>query len=114
MNLQDVYAALGGNYDDVLARFGKEERVVRFLGLFLRDGSFSDLQKAVAENDSAAAFAAAHTLKGVALNMGLCALADSASRLTEQLRGGGDMDSALYRAVCEDYRAAVHIIGQLD
>lgn len=112
MNLQNAYAALGGNYDDVLARFGKEERIVRFLGLFLQDESFSDLQKAAAENDSAAAFAAAHTLKGVALNLGLGSLADSAARLTEQLRGG-DMDEALYRTVCEDYRAAVHIISQL-
>ena len=47
-----------------------------------------------------AAFRAAHTLKGVAANMGLLRMQEAASALTEALRAG-DMDSAraLYPAV---------------
>lgn len=115
MTLQELYAVVGGDFDDVERRLRGEERVRRFVDMFAGDESFSQLQDAVACQNWQAAFAAAHTLKGVALNMGFNNLAISASVLVEQLREGKDpTDGAAYRVVCSDYACLVDAIGALD
>ena len=70
MTLQNFYDSIGESLDDVLNRLHKEERITKYLGLFLQDPSFNDLEKGFAENDIEKAFRAAHTLKGVASNLG--------------------------------------------
>ncbi len=88
MTVQECYAALGGDYDDVMRRFRTEEKVRKFALMFLRDTSYSDLCAALAQGDAETAFRAAHTLKGVGQNLGFTALYQAASELTELLRGG--------------------------
>ena len=51
------------------------------------DPCFSDLKTALSRRDTEAAFRAAHTLKGVAQNLGFSDLQRTASELTEALRG---------------------------
>ena len=55
---------------------------------------YADLKTAVNNNDWEKAFLAVHTLKGMALNLGLSALASASSNLTEELRGGLKSESA--------------------
>lgn len=86
MTIREVYAYAGGNYDETIKRLGSEEIVNRFAERFLSDGSFRSLEKAFDEGDGESAFRAAHTLKGVAKNLGFADLGDSASVLTEILR----------------------------
>lgn len=86
MTIQETYAALGGNYEEVLGRFRTEERILKFMGLFLKDDSFSNLQKALEQNNLEEAFRAAHTLKGVSSNLGFTRLYRSSHGLTELLR----------------------------
>ena len=57
------------NYDDVLARLSKEERVEKYIIRFLDDQSFVQLKVALAEGNTELAFRSAHTLKGVAQNL---------------------------------------------
>ena len=105
MELAELYERIGGSMENLFGRFGNETRVKRFLGLFLKDPSFAELQAAAEAGDWAAAFRAAHTLKGVTANMNFTRLTHSASALTEALRGGKTLeDRALLDAVCEDYR----------
>lgn len=104
MELKELYEKIGGDYDDVMMRFGKETRIKRFLGLFLKDTSFSELQTGIEARDWETAFRAAHTLKGVAGNMSFEKLRASASELTEAIRGGVELkDFALYDTVCADF-----------
>lgn len=86
MTIREVYVYVGGNYDETVKRLGSEEIVNRFAERFLSDGSFCSLEKAFDEGDGESAFRAAHTLKGVAKNLGFADLGDSASVLTEILR----------------------------
>ena len=81
--------------DGALARLMQNEGLLtRLLRAFLQDTNFAQLQQALAARDGKAAFAAAHTLKGVAGNLSLNALYERVSGVVECLRGG-DMDAAL-------------------
>lgn len=86
MLLTEFFDNIGESLENVMIRIKKEERIVRYLGLFLQDPSFSDLEKAFEANDVQSAFRAAHTLKGVASNLGFDKLSEASSILTEDLR----------------------------
>lgn len=88
MNLKECYSAAGANYEDVMRRFVSEERVERFLKMFLRDQNFNILCSAMDKGDFDSAFQAVHTIKGICMNLSLSALLDSCVELTENLRSG--------------------------
>lgn len=73
--------------------------------MLLRDTSYSNLCAALNEGDYESAFRAAHTLKGVALNLGLGRLAKSSSELTEALRAGRENEAVqpLFLLLEHDY-----------
>ena len=72
MKLDEFFRCVGGGYGEAKARFQNDERIVRFLNMF--------------PGDATTAFRAVHTLKGVALNLGLGSLAHASSQMTEVLR----------------------------
>lgn len=72
MKLDEFFRCVGGGYGEAKARFQNDERIVRFLNMF--------------PGDTTTAFRAVHTLKGVALNLGLGSLAHASSQMTEALR----------------------------
>ncbi len=89
MKLDEVYRAAGGDAALTVSRLGGEERVRRFLRCYPADSSYDRLRAALAAEDREAAFLAVHTLKGVALTLGLNRVGNAAARLTEQLRVPG-------------------------
>ena len=115
MDLRECYAQLGGDYDAVIGRLRSEDRVIRFAGLFRADESFSLLETAMAASDWTTAFRAAHTLKGVALNLAFTRLADSSSELTEALRSGAPAQdpTPLYETVRTDYQTVITALEAL-
>lgn len=86
MTLEQMYAAIGGDYKGVMERLPSADFVRRFALKFLQDDSFPNLKKALEAQDAPTAFRAAHTLKGVCQNLGFDALYAPASALTEALR----------------------------
>lgn len=111
MTLKECYDAFYGSYDDALERLMSEDLIRKYLSLFLEDDSFELLTKGLDENDDQKAFMAAHTLKGLALNLDMTALARSASDLTEALRGGRKPEADdLYEACKADYERTVGAI----
>ena len=115
MDLKTCYTQLGGDYEDVMGRLRQEDRVEKFLRLFPEDENFQLLTQALERQDWTAAFRAAHSIKGVALTLGLTALAASSSELTETLRPGAPTQDPqpLYQAVKGDYEKTLAAIGQL-
>ena len=85
MTLEQVYAAIGGDYKGVMERLPSADFVRRFALKFLQDDSFPNLKKALEEKDAPTAFRAAHTLKGVCQNLGFDALYVPSSALTCKL-----------------------------
>ncbi|MBQ9043986.1 MAG: Hpt domain-containing protein [Eggerthellaceae bacterium] len=90
MTIEELYAAIGADYDDVRKRLPSDDLVARFVGRFAEDESCANLVAAWAAGDEQAAFEAAHTAKGVCANLGLSKLASLASDVTEALRPGND------------------------
>lgn len=116
MDLKTCYQQLRGDYEAVIGRLRQEERVAKFLRLFSSDESFSLLTRALETQNWNDAFRAAHSLKGVALNLGLAALAASSSELTEALRSGAPAQDpgSLYQVVKADYDKTLAAIADLD
>lgn len=90
MSLEMFYATIGGDYDSVKGRFVTDERTEKFLNMFFDDDTYENLQAALATQDMETAFRCAHTMKGVAREVGLDKVADAAARLTEALRPQAD------------------------
>ena len=115
MTVRECYEEMGADYEEVLRRLANEERVARFLLKFSCDESFDGLVKAVEESDYEVAFRAAHTLKGICLNLSITRLAESSSALTESLRAGGWSEEAgpLFERVKDDYSQTIQAIQRL-
>lgn len=115
MELKAFYAAVGGDDRQVLNRLPSEDMLRRFLHKFSKDPSHAELLSALAAQDFAAAFRAAHTLKGTAANLGLDDLSAAASELTEALRGAQlPPPDSLVAAVNIAHQTALRQIDRLD
>ena len=111
MTLEAFYAKIGGNSADVLRRLPSEAMVRKFIGKYPADTSWGSLESAINSQDWEAAFRAAHTLKGVALQK----LYLSSAALTEALRGPKPLtDPALREAVAMDQAALLTAIQELE
>ena len=88
MDVRNCYKQMGGDYEEAIRLMGNDERIIRYLKIFRKDTNFSSLCYAIQQNDMKAAFHAAHTIKGVALNLSLTSLAVQIKDLTEILRIG--------------------------
>ena len=112
MTIEERYALMQGDYADAKRRLMKDERIEKYLGIFLKDQTMQQLDNAVkaypdstqpVEQQRETIFRAAHTLKGVAANLALTNLAHAASELTEQMR---DLQSDPSVQLMDDVRKA--------
>lgn len=88
--LQDA----GFETTQTLQRFsGNEALYLRFLNKFTEDDTFSKLAPALMAGDFESTLIAAHTLKGVAGNLGLTRLWHACSQMVSLIRQG-DTDAA--------------------
>lgn len=91
MTLREMYDDIGGNYEEVINRLGGargESLLFKLMGMLPHDTSMEDLHRALETKDYELAFRAAHTYKGIVMNLGLGPLVDTAKELTECLREG--------------------------
>ena len=120
MNLEECYNAFGGDLEDAIAHLKNEDIIYRFTKRFLEDKSFGKLCDCVANEDYEEAFKAAHSLKGVCLNMSFKNLSKSACEITEFLRDktNEEVDDKMCRelltSVTKDYETLINAIRKLD
>lgn len=111
MTIQECYAALGGDYEEVVGRLYSEALVKRFVGKFLADQSFQLLESSLSAEEYDEAFRAAHTLKGVCQNLSFTSLYQSSHEITEALRTKDYAQAArLFSDVSRDYERTVAAI----
>ena len=104
MTIQECYAALGGDYEEVLNRLYSEALVRKFIGKFSSDPSFQLLSDSLKAGSYEEAFRAAHTLKGVSQNLSFTKLYHSSHEITEALRTKNyDQAHQLLATVAADY-----------
>ena len=114
MNLQEFYAVVGGNCEEALSRLMGEAMLRRFVSKFPNDQSFAALKQAIADGERETAFRAAHTIKGLCLNLGFGKLLASSEALTEALRNEmPDNVNELFEKVSEDYALTMDAVEKL-
>lgn len=113
MSFETDFRAAGNDYDGALERAaGDTELLASLMAMFLADESFSRLRSALENNDCKAAFAAAHSLKGSSGMLGMTALFDAMSRITEYLRSGAlEPAKAMFPIAKREYERIVSLIG---
>lgn len=108
--------AAGIDVSDALGRFmDNEALMLKFLQRFPGDHNFRLLKEAMERGDTAQAFEAAHTLKGVTGNLAMAELFQQVSLLVEDLRSR-DLAAAQKRmpALEECYGRIVTALNGLD
>ena len=115
MTIPEFYQQIGVNYDDVLRRMGKEERIRKYLYKMKDDETFGQLKKSFAAGDYESAFRAAHSLKGICLNLALDPVTGSAVALTEALRSDPIALEAPQLLACveADYEKLMELLDKL-
>lgn len=88
MTVEQFYEYIQGDYNGTKSRLMTDDRILRFVNKFPADGSYNLLVDSLASANVEEAFRAAHTIKGVAQNLGFTALYKAAEAVTEILRAG--------------------------
>ena len=117
MNVNEFYNAVGGDYNDVLERLQNDAAIKKFLMMLNRDKNMEMLTEAIRTSDTEKAFRAAHTLKGIALNLSLSAFADVCSNMTEMLRNKDVMPKEaveMYDDVNGQYSKIIDLLKELE
>ena len=115
MTIQECYAQMGADYNEVFRRLYNEAMIRKFVLLFPKDDSFHNLEAALKEQNVKEAFRAAHTLKGVCQNLGFSNLYAPTYTLTETLRAGQlEGTQEQFAKVAEQYRCTMDAIRALD
>ena len=114
MTLQEFYAVAGGDYNEAVSRMMGEAMLRRFLAKFPGDPSFSALEQSLDAENREESFRAAHTIKGLCLNLGLGKLRASSEALTEALRHEMPANAAeLFAQVKADYELTVDALAKI-
>ena len=114
-NKRNCLLQAGVNVDEALERFMQNEALLlKYLRRLPADPTYAALCQALDRQDAQAAFAAAHTLKGLAGNLSLQQLYTLVSLQVEQLRGG-DLSGAAETMprIRQAYEAAVQAVEAL-
>lgn len=113
MTIEECYQKMGANYQDVIKRLPSVSMIEKFALKFREDTSFQELETALNEKQVDLAFRAAHTLKGVCMNLGFDHLYKPSFEITESLRAS-NLDLALqqFDAVKEQYSKTIAALNE--
>lgn len=117
MTVNEFYQKVDGDYTDAINRLQSDVLIQKFLKMLPRDNSMTLLAEAVEKSEAEQAFRAVHTLKGMALNLSLAALAETCSAMTELLRGKDSLPAETgqyYDAVRREYERVREALEELD
>ena len=107
MTVKECYESFGGDYEGVMSRLAKEERIIKYAGKFVNGTDYQSMLDALAAGDKEASFRGAHNLKGVSANLGFTPLFDTSSTLCEALRPGNPpVEQAEIDKMLENVKAA--------
>ena len=116
MTVKEMYEAMNEDYNEVFDRIGNDKWIAKYLKKFITEDYAVELRAAIDGQNWEKLFKDSHSLKGLALNLGLARLAETSTVLCESVRHGtpdGEVE-ILYKATEEAYRDAVSWIGKLD
>lgn len=116
MELKEVLESLGVDYEVLKERFSYNENLLRkFILKFPGDDCYHQLQLAIESEDYETIMRMAHTLKGLAANLGFDQLSFKCNDLVQYLRENGRDDVIkLNRAIGEEYNRIITGLALID
>lgn len=88
MTIQELYAQIGGNYEQAQRVMKMDKLIDRYVRKFPGSSAFDALKAGGETMDPTALFESAHALKGVCANLGFDEMASVAGDITEDYRPG--------------------------
>ena len=89
--------------------------IIKLVKKFESDQSYAELKQGLADKDVEKAFRAAHTLKGICLNLGFAQLTEDVVNITEILRSGKlEGTDELFSKIQTTYENTVATIKKMD
>ena len=116
-DLKQMLEDYGADYQTTMGRFaGNEQIYLRIFSMLPKDKNMNKLRQALSDCDHTAAFDAAHTLKGVAGNLGLTPLQRALSEIVEPLRIQVQcMEyTSLYEKAQKEFERALNLLRELE
>ena len=97
------------------SRLRNNALIIKLVKKFESDQSYAELKQGLADKDVEKAFRAAHTLKGICLNLGFSQLTEDVVNITEILRAGKlEGTDELFSKIQTTYENTVSEIKKLD
>ena len=116
MTIEECYKRIGGDYKQISNALGSENIVKKFLLKLIDEETHLALDKALENNDYKEAFRAAHTIKGICLNLSLTRLFIYVNPLTEALRNQDSLNynliSKLHKEFNKEYKMIIDTIRE--
>ncbi len=120
MTIEELYKAIGGDYEKALSVLRIEKLIDKHIRKFPKSGVIGPLIAAAETMDNTALFEAAHAIKGVCSNLGLVAFVELASQISEEYRPGNTRkfsDGEVKEKIGQIkalYQNAVKLIGEYE
>ncbi len=115
MTIEELYQASGNDYNELLGRLFNAKLIEKLVRKYRNDQNYQQLCDGIAAKNREKVFTAAHTIKGLALNLGFGDLAHTASQLTEATRNTYPENAdELFAAVEKEQNKIIALIEQLD
>lgn len=115
MTVLESMRLCGVDTETTLHRFaGNESLLKRFVQKFPQDPTYQSLSEAIKGGDPSLVERSAHTLKGIAANLGYQTLSDRCADLVAAVRQGEyGSNVGLFQNITEEYDKIVNAIGQI-
>ncbi len=110
MTVKECYEMFGGDYNGVLSRLMKDERIIKYIKIFAAGEELKLFKNNLSAEKYEDAFRNIHNIKGVSLNLGLTPLHNVADILCEALRPGKKPDTDISQMVTDVETAYAKII----
>ena len=115
MDIKECYEAMHGDNEDIFSRLRNNALIIKLVKKFESDQSYAELKQGLADKDVEKAFRAAHTLKGICLNLGFAQLTEDVVNITEILRSGKlEGTDELFSKIQTTYENTVATIKKMD
>ncbi len=116
MTMEETARACQWDLEGTLRRFGGSEQLLRrFVQKFPQDTTFAALKDAAEQKNYPEIEKAAHTLKGIAGNLGFTALYQGCSDLVAAVRNGNlEQADTLWETVQREYETVTDAVTQIE
>lgn len=116
MNIQEFYASIDENYENVSSRMmGNQKLVEKFVRKFLNDPTYEQIKEAAAKVDYDEILRTTHTMKGIASNLEFTHLQEKSAKAVDMIRAGKQEDVLpVIDEIEKEYQKVVENIQKLD